>query len=105
MLKTALAFDGFDITEAEDGAAAVAAVEIKYYDLILMDLKMADMNGMEVLRRLKALSPAGIPIIIVTADASAETAVNALKSGASDYLSKPVPNGELRTLIGNTLME
>jgi two-component system response regulator HydG len=105
MLKTVLADDGYDITAARDGAAAMAAVESKFYDLILMDLKTAHMDGLEALRRIKTLSPPGIPIIIMTSDASMETAVNAIKSGASDYLTKPVHMGELRILIGRTLKE
>jgi two-component system response regulator HydG len=102
MLKTVLADDGYEITEAEDGAAAVTAVEDQFYDLILMDLKMANMDGLEALRRIKALSP-GIPVIIMTAYASVGTAVNALKSGASDYLTKPVDIDELKILIDKTL--
>jgi two-component system response regulator HydG len=102
MLKTVLADDGYDITEAGDGAAAVAAVESRFYDLILMDLKMARMDGLEALRRIKALSP-GIAVIIMTAYASVGTAVNALKSGASDYLTKPVDIDELKILIDKTL--
>ncbi|MEJ2659106.1 MAG: sigma-54 dependent transcriptional regulator [Desulfobacteraceae bacterium] len=102
MLKTVLADDGYAITEAGDGTAAVAAVESQFYDLILMDLKMAHMDGLEALRRIKALSP-GIPVIIMTAYASVGTAVNALKSGASDYLTKPVDIDELKILIDKTL--
>ena len=102
MLKTVLADDGYEITEAGDGAAAVAAVESRFYDMILMDLKMAGMDGLEALRRIKALSP-GIPVIIMTAYASVGTAVNALKSGASDYLTKPVDIDELKILIDKTL--
>jgi two-component system, NtrC family, response regulator HydG len=67
-----------------------------------MDLKMAHMDGLEALRRIKALSP-GIPVIIMTAYASVGTAVNALKSGASDYLTKPVDIDELKILIDKTL--
>ncbi len=102
MLKTVLADEGYDITEAEDGMVAVAAVEGQFYDLILMDLKMARMDGLEAMRRIKALSP-GIPVIIMTAYASVGTAVNALKSGASDYLTKPVDIDELKILIDKTL--
>jgi two-component system, NtrC family, response regulator HydG len=102
MLNTVLADDGYEITEAGDGAAAVGAVENQFYDLILMDLKMAHMDGLEALRRIKALSP-GIPVIIMTAYASVGTAVNALKSGASDYLTKPVDIDELKILIDKTL--
>jgi DNA-binding NtrC family response regulator len=64
-----------------------------------MDLKVAGMQGLEILRRIMTLIPPGIPIIIVTANASAETALNALKYGASDYLSKPLHVYELRFLI------
>jgi two-component system response regulator HydG len=103
MIRTVLADDGYAITETGDGAAAVAAVESRFYDLVLMALKTADTEGLEALRRIRNFSAPGIPIIIISADASPETAMTALKAGASDYLSKPVQIIDLRRLVGRSL--
>jgi two-component system, NtrC family, response regulator HydG len=102
MLKAVLSADGYQVTQAEDGQAAVAAVEAEFYDLILMDLRMPRMDGLQAQTRIKEISP-GIPIIMMTAYASVGTAVGALKAGASDYLTKPVDIDELKILIAKVL--
>jgi two-component system response regulator HydG len=102
MLDTVLSSEGYDIQEADDGETAIAAVEEQFYDLILMDIRMARVGGIEALKRIKELSP-GIPVIIMTAYASVSTAVEALKSGAYDYLIKPLDIEELKILISNAL--
>ena len=65
------------------------------FDLILMDMRMVKVSGLEALAEIKAFNPA-IPVIIMTAYASVETAVEALKKGAYDYLTKPLDFDELR---------
>ena len=89
---------GWDCTEADDGVAAVAAVEVQPFDAILMDVRMARMNGMEALRRIRAINPA-IPVIIMTAFSSVDSAVAAIKQGAQDYLTKPLDFERLRTTM------
>ncbi|NPU83415.1 MAG: sigma-54-dependent Fis family transcriptional regulator [Syntrophaceae bacterium] len=98
MLKTLLGGWGYAVTEADDGSAAVAAVREGPFDLILMDIRMIHVSGIEALTEIKAFNPA-IPVILMTAYASVETAVEALKKGAYDYLTKPLDFDELKLTI------
>ena len=102
MLEAVLTDDGYNIKEADDGQHAIEAVEEQFYDLILMDIRMARMGGIEALKKIKKLSP-GIPVILMTAYASVETAREALKSGAFDYLTKPLDIDELKLIIHRAL--
>jgi two-component system response regulator HydG len=102
MLKAVLSKEGYDISEADDGNSAVKAVEDESFDLILMDIRMTDMDGIEAMGEIKKMSPS-IPIIMMTAYASVKTAVEALKSGAYDYLTKPLDIDELKILIKKAL--
>ena len=102
MLEAVLTDDGYDVKEADDGQHAIEAVEEQFYDLILMDIRMARMGGIEALKQVKKLSP-GIPVILMTAYASVETAREALKSGAFDYLTKPLDIDELKLIIHRAL--
>ncbi|MCK9362542.1 MAG: sigma-54 dependent transcriptional regulator [Syntrophales bacterium] len=95
MLKTLLGDWGYEIAEADDGGSAVAMARSRPFDLILMDVRMIKMSGLEALAGIKDFNPA-LPIIIMTAYASVETAVEALKKGAYDYLTKPLDFDELR---------
>jgi two-component system response regulator HydG len=102
MLEAVLAEDGYEIQQADDGQSAIEAVEKRFYDLILMDVRMSRVSGIEALKKIKEISP-GIPIIIMTAYASVNTAVDALKSGAYDYLTKPLDIDELKILVSKAL--
>ncbi len=102
MLKAVLSQEGYQITEAADGSSAIKAVETELVDLILMDIRMTDLDGIEAMREIKKTSPA-IPVIMMTAYASVGTAVEALKSGAYDYLTKPLEMEELKLLIQKAL--
>ncbi len=95
MLQTLLIGWGFLVEEAEDGAVAVQKVQERPFDLILMDIRMIKVSGLEALPKIKSYNPA-IPVIIMTAYSSVETAVKALKDGAYDYLTKPLDFDELR---------
>lgn len=95
MLRTLLTGWGYTIFEADDGATAVEKVHDQAFDLVLMDIRMVKVSGLEALTEIKAFNPA-IPVIIMTAYSSVETAVEALKSGAYDYLTKPLDFDELR---------
>jgi two-component system response regulator HydG len=95
MLRTLLSGWGYTIFEADDGGSAVETVRRRPFDLILMDIRMIRVSGLEALTEIKAFNPA-IPVIIMTAYASVETAVQALKKGAYDYLTKPLDFDELR---------
>ncbi|MFA5182799.1 MAG: sigma-54 dependent transcriptional regulator [Syntrophales bacterium] len=95
MLRTLLSGWGYLIHEADDGETAIAAVRNQPFDLILMDIRMLKVSGLEALVEIKAFNPA-IPVMIMTAYASLETAVEAVKKGAYDYLPKPLDFDELR---------
>ncbi|RPI74784.1 MAG: response regulator, partial [Desulfobacteraceae bacterium] len=89
MLRTLLTGWGYAVQEAVDGGEAIQMVQAGPYDLILMDIRMLKVSGLEALNRIKTINPA-IPVIIMTAYASVETALSALKNGAYDYLIKPL---------------
>jgi len=98
MLLTLLTGWKYDVIEADDGAVAIEMVHERPFDLILMDIRMIKVSGLEALPEIKAYNPA-IPVIIMTAYSSVETAVEALKMGAYDYLTKPLDFDELRLVM------
>jgi two-component system response regulator HydG len=98
MLRTLLGGWGFSVEEADDGARAIERVHEKSFDLVLMDVRMVEVSGLQALPEIKKFNPA-IPIIIMTAYSSVETAVEALKKGAYDYLGKPLDFDELKLAI------
>lgn len=98
MLQTLLSGWGYTIFEADDGTSAIEQVHGQPFDLILMDIRMIKISGLEALTAIRAYNPA-IPVVLMTAYASVETAVEALKSGAYDYLPKPLNFDELKITI------
>jgi len=92
--------DGYKVDCAENAKEALSMLEASNYDIILADIKMPGMDGMEMHRRIKALNKDSI-VIIMTAFASVETAVQALKDGAYDYVTKPFDPDDLSHLIRN----
>lgn len=93
---------GYDVALAYSGRAALERVRDHVFDLVLCDVRMAEMDGIETLKEIKALNPA-IPVLIMTAFSSVETAVEALKTGALDYLIKPLDFDHLQTTLENAL--
>lgn len=98
MLATLLGSWGYPVTEADDGGRAVAAVRRQAFDLILMDVRMIEVSGIEALEQIKTINPA-IPVVLMTAYASVETAVEAIRKGAYDYLTKPLDFDKLRLTV------
>ena len=88
LLAEVLAGEGYAVRAASGGAACLELAAREPVELAIVDLRMPDMDGLEVIRRLAVLRP-GIPIIILTAFAGIDTAIEAIRSGATDYLSKP----------------
>ena len=88
-LQTIIKSWGYFVEVADDGSKAVEKVKERPFDLILMDVRMTMMSGIEALKLIKEYNPA-IPILIMTAYSSVESAVEALKAGAYDYLTKPL---------------
>ncbi len=102
MLRTVLTGWGYQTAEVEDGADAITEVREKPFDCILMDVRMANVGGIEALAEIKIINPA-IPIIIMTAFSSVDTAVEAMKLGAYDYLTKPLNFDELQLTLQRSL--
>lgn len=92
--------DGFLVERAENAQKALLILESRNFDIILADIRMPGMDGLEMQRRIKALNKESI-IIIMTAFASVESAVRALKDGAFDYITKPFDPDDLSHLIRN----
>ncbi|WP_372772384.1 sigma-54-dependent transcriptional regulator [Mangrovibacterium sp.] len=92
--------DGYHVSCAEDAKRALLMLETENYDIILADIKMPGMDGLELLRHIKAIDQDAI-IIMMTAFATVNTAVQALKDGAFDYVTKPFDPDELSHLIRN----
>ena len=96
--------EGFKAMEAEDGEGALRVIRSEAPDVMMLDLKMPDMDGMEVMRQAKDLDPE-LPVVMVTAYAAVDGAVKAIKAGAHDYLSKPFNNQEVVRVIHRALAE
>jgi DNA-binding NtrC family response regulator len=90
--------DGYQAESVEDGFKALDIIKKKPWNVLFVDLKMPGMDGLEVMRRAKALQPE-VPIVIITAYATVNTAVEAMKEGAYDYLVKPFNPEEISLII------
>lgn len=98
MLETLLKSLSYAIECVQDGADAIRQVQKNPYDLVLMDVRMANVGGMEALKEIKHFNPA-VPVIIMTAYSSVDKAVEAMRLGADDYLTKPLNFEELKLSI------
>ncbi len=101
-LELMLNREGYAVTGAESGHQANQMLEKQFFDLILLDIRLGDISGLDVLRKAKAIHPATI-VIMISAYATAENAVEAMNDGAYDYLPKPFDNDELKDTIANAL--
>jgi DNA-binding response OmpR family regulator len=103
-LTLAMALEKLDIpvAQAENGQEALDMLAKKSYSLMLLDLRMPGIDGMEVLRRVSALRP-DVKVVIITAYGSVETAVEAMKLGAVDFLAKPFHAEDVRQLVSSLL--
>jgi DNA-binding NtrC family response regulator len=94
--------EGHEVATFTSAAAALVALEKQPFDLLLTDLKMPERDGVEVLRQARAADPE-LPVILITAHASVQTAIEAMRAGAFDYVEKPFDNTELKTLVRRAL--
>lgn len=102
MLKAHLGGEGYEIVEADDGDVAIHLAREREIDLVLLDLKMKRVGGMEALAAIQEVKPK-LPVIIITAFSSVENAVEAMKKGAFDYVTKPVDAVELTLTVERAL--
>ena len=91
ILKRRFERRGFEVTEAESGLVAIELIERNPYDLVLLDVMMPGIDGMETLKRIRSRkSASALPVIMVTAKSESDNIVDALEQGANDYVTKPV---------------
>jgi len=102
MLETIFTGWGYKTTGVEDGANAIEEVQERSFDCVLMDVRMANIGGIEALQQIQDYNPA-IPVIIMTAYSSVDIAVEAMKHGAYDYLTKPLNFDELKLVVERSL--
>ena len=106
MLRTALESEGYVVAEAVDGRDALAAIDRQTPDVMILDLSMPVLDGMDVLRELKSVRPNRKPrVIVLTAYGSISTAVKATRLGAVDFVEKPVSPDEVREAVEAALAE
>lgn len=102
LFEKILSTEGYQVAVASTGEEAVALFEEERFDLVVSELKMPGMDGFELLKKIKEISP-GSPFIFLTAFGTIGSAVAAMKEGASDYLTKPVNNDEVKLVIKKAL--
>ncbi|HOW27521.1 MAG TPA: response regulator [Elusimicrobiota bacterium] len=102
VLTNVLKPEGYNIFTAEDGATAIESVKREKPQLMLLDVRLPDMDGLEILANVKKISPA-MPVIMLSGFGDVESAVGAMKSGAFDYLSKPFRVDDVRKLVQKAL--
>ncbi len=102
LLSRFLGKNGFEVEQAYSGKAAMALLNAGRFDLVLSDFRLGDMEGTEILTEIKKISPT-IPVIIITGYSDIRTAVNVIKSGAQDYVAKPIIPDEILHSIKKAL--
>ena len=102
VLAAQLLRDGYEVHTASDGEAGLAMLREHHIDLLITDLRMPKLDGMELMRQALRLEP-DLPIVMLTAHGSVDNAVEALKTGAFDYLTKPFDQAEVRAVVRKAL--
>lgn len=102
VLGAQLARDGHEVHLVADGGEALTCLQESHIDLLITDLKMPVLDGMGLLREAQSMHP-GMPVIMITAHGTVDNAVEALKTGAFDYVTKPFDQEELRTIVRKAL--
>ncbi len=106
LITEILTLNGYEVTVAEDGGAAIARLEKTGYDLVLLDIQMPVFDGYEVMERMRAHPQWGaIPIVALTAYAMHGDREHALRAGFDDYVTKPIDVRLLLTTIGRLLTQ
>jgi nitrogen regulation protein NR(I) len=102
VLSAQLERDGYDVHTAEDGEQALRMLQENHIDLVITDLRMPKLDGMELLRRAVELDDE-LPVVMITAHGTVDNAVEALKTGAFDYITKPFDQAEVRAIVRKAL--
>ncbi len=102
VLRDILELEDYEVDEAKDGIEALAKIRQNKFDVVVSDIKMPKMDGMDVLERIQVLSP-DVPVIMISGHGNIETAVEAVKKGAFDYISKPLDMNRILITIRNAL--
>ncbi|HQU58321.1 MAG: sigma-54-dependent Fis family transcriptional regulator [Phaeodactylibacter sp.] len=101
-LREILEFEQYEVEEASDGVECLAKLKQQKYDVLILDIKMPKMDGMEALERIQILSP-DTPVVMISGHANIDTAVDAVKKGAFDFISKPPDLNRLLITIRNAM--
>jgi DNA-binding NtrC family response regulator len=101
-IRKALARKAFKVTEAFSGTEAITRIDSEIFDLVLLDMRLPDANGLDLVADIKRRKP-NLRVVIVTGYASIDTAVEAIKRGANDYMAKPFTPEELYTMADRVL--
>ena len=99
-LRLNLQEQGYQVTEAADGASALSLIDQRSFDVALVDLRLTDMDGLDIVRHLRQVSPK-TSVIILTAYATLDSSIEALRQGAHDYLIKPFDTTELLASVAD----
>ena len=102
ILSAQLSRDGYDVMTAEDGEQGLAMLKEHHIDLVITNLKMPKVDGMALLRKALEDDPE-LPIVLITAHGTIDTAVEALKGGAFDFVTKPFDKDEVRQIVAKAL--
>src|ERR1700722_16204807 len=102
ILSAQLSRDGYDVMTAEDGEQGLAMLKEHHIDLVITDLKMPKLDGMTLLKKALEEEP-DLPVVLITAHGTIDTAVEALKSGAFDFVTKPFDKDEVRQIVAKAL--
>jgi DNA-binding NtrC family response regulator len=102
LVKATFSAEGIDVVMAHDGPAGLERAAVESPDVVLLDVRMPTLDGLEVLERLKAASPS-LPVVMLTAERDVKTAVRATQLGAFDYLTKPIDHEEIVVVVRRAL--
>jgi DNA-binding NtrC family response regulator len=102
LLGRILTREGYDTTTAANGAEALRLVASERFDLVVTDIKMPEMDGLQLLQEIREYEPS-LPVIVITAYGTIENAVQALRAGAYDYIAKPFETDEIKLTVAKVL--
>jgi DNA-binding NtrC family response regulator len=102
LLRRTLVRAGFEVVEAVDGRAALEAVRVAYFDVVISDIRMPRMGGLELMERLQLEEP-GMPVVLISGSTELSNRQSALDVGAFDYLAKPSELGRIQSVTLSAL--